>query len=472
MKPRFHARAGVNAGKNDSHNQIQRATDRDDGNRSDTGMRSRQRARFRHPMKPAARREAPATRDAQVLQSEHEDSGYYRALNLYTPGLLPPPAIPVHPVLSFASFRGGKSAPPSILDAGESRQVTSGRIAIAMALRQIGVHKGDEVLVPAYCCASMVDPVMWLGLKPVFYRVNEVLEVDHRDLRQRLSGKTRAVIAVHYFGFQQPLEALRELCDEWGLALIEDCAHAFFGRWGNTAPGSIGDYAIASPTKFFPVYDGGCLASSRHSLASVSLRGAGVKFPIKSTLNMLERSAQYRRLRPLSWLLRPAVRAKDWLWTRLKAMHDKPASSIGPASADGGFDFDPGWVDVAMSMPSVWLMRNLSHQRISEIRCSNYRLLVEAFTGVAGVRPLYAELPEGVVPYMFPLLVDQPERLFPRLKMDAVPIFRWERIHSDDCAVSVDYAERLFQLPCHQEMSRSDIQWLTSQVRKAVSRLG
>ncbi len=423
-------------------------------------------------MKPAARRDAPAADESPATAKDVNESGYYQALDLYTPGLLPAPAIPVHPVLSFASFRGGRGTTPSILDSGEVRLVTSGRIAIAMALQQIGAQPGDEVLLPAYCCSSMVDPVEWSGVTPVFYKITDDLQIDHRDLRMRLGAKTRAIVAVHFFGFPQPLERVRELCDEWNIALVEDCAHAFFGSWQGQSPGSVGDYAIASPTKFFPVYDGGCLASSRHSLSTVDLRRAGLKFPLKSLVNTLERSAQYRRLRPLSWALRPLVFAKDWLWTKVKAASSVQAASIGPASADGGFDFDPEWLSVAMSRPSAWLMRWLSHRRIERIRRDNYRRLVDAFSDVAGVTVLFPALPAGVVPYMFPLLVDQPERVFPRLKMGAVPIFRWERVHSDSCPVSVDFATRLFQLPCHQEMSDEDIEWLTAQVQAAVARLG
>ncbi|MEM9056544.1 MAG: aminotransferase class I/II-fold pyridoxal phosphate-dependent enzyme [Pseudomonadota bacterium] len=423
-------------------------------------------------MKPAAHREAPAPGEASDATGDQDESGYYRALDLYTPGLLPPAVVPVHPVLSFAGFFGGRSATQAIVDAGDARLVTSGRIAIAMALQRIGVAPGDEVLLPAYCCKSMVDPVRWAGLEPVFYRVTDELEIDHRDLRGRLSGKTRAIIAVHFFGFPQPLEQLRELCDEWRIALIEDCAHAFFGRWGAEAPGTVGDYAIASPTKFFPVYDGGCLVSSRHSLSTTPLRGAGVKFPLKALLNTLERSAEYRRLRPFGWLLKPVVSLKDWLWTRFKATGAAPSTAIGPASADGGFDFDPEWIDVAMSRPSALLMHTLSHGRVERRRRENYARLVRAFAAVDGVEVLWPSLPKGVVPYIFPLLVNQPERVFPRLKMGGVPIFRWELIHSDECTVSADYAQRLFQLPCHQEMSDGDIAWLTDQIKAAVARLG
>jgi hypothetical protein len=79
---------------------------------------------------------------------------------------------PVSPVLSWSSFfRRGGAPVPSILDAGQVRHVTSGRVAIAMALRAMQIGPGDKVLVPSYHCASMIEPVIWAGATPVFYKV-------------------------------------------------------------------------------------------------------------------------------------------------------------------------------------------------------------------------------------------------------------------------------------------------------------
>ena len=67
--------------------------------------------------------------------------------------------IPTQPVLSFGSFLGGARRVPSVLDAGNCRFVTSGRVAIALALKQMKIGAGDSVMVPAYHCASMIEPV-------------------------------------------------------------------------------------------------------------------------------------------------------------------------------------------------------------------------------------------------------------------------------------------------------------------------
>src|SRR5687767_14704924 len=67
------------------------------------------------------------------------------------PADYPRASVPVAPALSLASFLRASGPPvPSILDAGDVRFVTSGRVAIALALREMGVGPGDAVLVPSY----------------------------------------------------------------------------------------------------------------------------------------------------------------------------------------------------------------------------------------------------------------------------------------------------------------------------------
>ena len=135
------------------------------------------------------------------------------------------------------------------------RLASSGRVAIALALRHLGIRPGEQVLLPAYHCTAMVEPVQWASAAPVFYRIHPDTSVDLEHLQRLLTPLTRAVIVVHYFGFPQQLSSLRAFCDTHRLALIEDCAHAFFGEEAGRPLGSCGDYAIASAMKFFPIYE-------------------------------------------------------------------------------------------------------------------------------------------------------------------------------------------------------------------------
>jgi dTDP-4-amino-4,6-dideoxygalactose transaminase len=295
------------------------------------------------------------------------------------------------------------------------------------------------------------------------------LQIDLDDVSSKLDRGVRALLIVHYFGFPQDLPPLRKLCDEAGIALVEDCAHSFFGCFEGGPPGSMGDFAIASAMKFFPICDGGILVSKRHAIDGVQLRSAGSGFQLKSLLNACERSFGYSRLRPLNWLMVPPLYLKDRLWALAKK-RQLVRRDLAPGSSAGSYSFDPAWVDVRMSAASTWLLGKTSLGRIVSRRRDNYRRLAESFRGLSQCAPLFPELPEDVVPYVFPLVVHEPSETFRRVKTQGVPLFRWDELGPTECETSARYSETLFQIPCHQELSGKDLSWMISEIRKAFRR--
>jgi hypothetical protein len=386
------------------------------------------------------------------------------------------PRIPIAPVLSRATFGGGAHARPlSVLDAGQSRLVTSGRVAIALALREMGIGPGDEVLVPAYHSPSMVPPVLWRGAAPVFYKIRPDTSVDLADVAARLTPATRAIMVTSYFGFPQDLAAIRAFCDAHGLLMLEDCAHCFFGEHQGRPVGAWGDYAIASSMKFFPVYEGGCLVSARHSLANVALVSAGAGFEAKAALAALENSFTYGRLPLLRALLRIPMRLKDAAWGALKSRRSPaaPDAQLAPASSDSGFDFEPRWIDKRSARFSRVVMALASTGRIAALRRRHYLALEEAVRGLPGCRPLHASLPAGACPWQFPLLVDAPEAVFAALHAAGVPIVRfaeqrWPGMDPALCAASADLSRRVLAFPCHQELLAGELAWMAREIKQAL----
>ena len=281
-------------------------------------------------------------------------------------------AVPSVPVLSLAAFGKARAALPSLLDGADARMVTSGRVAIGLALRAFGLKAGDRVLVPAYHSPSMIPPVHWCGAEVVFYRVHLDTTPDLDDIAAKLDG-VKAIMATHFFGIPQDLAPLRALCDRHGIGLIEDCAHCFFGERAGVAVGSTGDYAIGSSMKFFPIYEGGCLVSRRHRL-DLRLQGAGAGFEAKAALNALEAAFAHGRLPVLRALLALPLRAKSALWNTLKARGTHggggaapapaPAPALAPSSSDSSFDFDPHWADKRSSWFSRMVLRRATRARI------------------------------------------------------------------------------------------------------------
>ena len=387
----------------------------------------------------------------------------------------PPPAIPLSPVLSTLSNNQKKdssSITQSILDTRHQLHVSSGRAGIALALEHAGVSAGDEVLIPAFHCESMVTPIRRAGAEPIFFKVNLDASIKLSDIEAKITPRTKAILATHYFGFPQNLAPLQKICEEYNLTLIEDCAHTFFGSFNGTSVGMWGDYAIASSMKFFPVYDGGMLVSHTRNLDTLQLNRPPSGFQLKALFNILERGLNYRRLGLLGKVLNLALFTKSLIWKGLKALSksNNPEISVGPSSADGGYGLDENWIHKSASWPSTKIIERTNLAQLVTARRKNYLTIQHALSGINGCRPLHESLPEGAVPLVCPIYIEQPQKHFAKLKHLGVPIWRFgeyldQQITKDLCANSIELSAHIFQFPCHQELTDSEIDWMIETIK-------
>lgn len=130
--------------------------------------------------------------------------------------------------------------------------VNSGTDALHLALLAAGVGAGDEVIVPGFTFFATAEAVTHAGAKPIFADIVEpTFNLDPGSARDRITPRTRAIIAVHLFGQCAPLDRLQQLCDDHGLALIEDCAQALGADYDGRRAGTWGAFGCVSfyPTK-------------------------------------------------------------------------------------------------------------------------------------------------------------------------------------------------------------------------------
>lgn len=384
--------------------------------------------------------------------------------------------IPRYPLLTWPHWHAARREDIGcVLDAAHVAYATSGRMATALALQSMGIGEGDEVLLPAYHCPTMVHPVRWTGATPRFYPLQPDLTPALEALRRQVGQRTRVVVAAHFFGFRVDLRPLRTLCDGLGLKLVEDCAHSLYGGSRQDPVGNLGDYAVSSLTKFFPVSDGGCLTSRLHPLDDVLLRSGGVGFEMRACSNALERSVAHGRLPGLSLPLRAVFLAKD---TMLK-MRRPWAAPQGPAAAappDRDLkhpDFDPAFVHTRMSRFSRLVTASSNHAHGIARRRAAYARMLGAFSGLPRCRPLRAVLPDGVVPYVFPLWLDEPEQPYQAMQRAGMPVMRWDQLSASagdvPCATSAACARHLIQIPCHQTMTDEETGRLIACVSQAIA---
>jgi len=384
--------------------------------------------------------------------------------------------IPRYPLLTWPTWRASQQRVDigCVLDAGHLAFTTNGRMAMVLALQRLGIGPGDEVLLPAYHCPSMVSPVNWTGACARFYKLQPDLTPDLEDLLQQVSPCTRVVVAAHFFGFPADLGALRRRCDELGLTLIEDCAHTVYGGSKDNPVGSLGDYAVASLMKFYPVTDGGCLCARQDRVDTIALRSGGAGFEARAPLNALERAVAFGRLPGLSSVLQALFSLKDsvreWLkrppGTKLTAHGAQAEDGVGPQ------DIDPAMVGTQMSLFSRLVVRcSGSGSNIARRRAA-YTDMLKAFSNMPGCHAVLPVLPEGVAPYVFPLWVDQPDAAWPQMQQTGLPVMRWDELSTDAgdvrCNVTSGFAHHLIQIPCHQGLTRRELSDLIAGVSSAI----
>jgi dTDP-4-amino-4,6-dideoxygalactose transaminase len=151
--------------------------------------------------------------------------------------------------------------------------VSSGTAALHLAYLAAGIGPGDEVIVPAFTFIATASAARYVGAEPVLCDVRgpQDFNIDPEDAARRISSRTRAIVAVHFCGYPAALAALRELCDEHGLLLIEDCAQAIGARLDDDGRqvGTVGELAAFSffSKKQLCVGEGGMVATADERLA-------------------------------------------------------------------------------------------------------------------------------------------------------------------------------------------------------------
>jgi dTDP-4-amino-4,6-dideoxygalactose transaminase len=376
-----------------------------------------------------------------------------------------------HPLPGWSMFGGPSTASPSVLETGDFLLTRSARSALALALETEGIGSRDRVLLPNYYCPTMPAPIESVGASPLFYPIRGDGSPDVDWLRAHFASDWKAVVGVHFFGLPTTLKCLRELCEERGLILVEDCAHAFFGRGDDLPVGSSGHYVIASLPKFFPVLEGGVLASRTRDLRRRKLPHGGLGAEGKAVWNLMEIAAAHRRLGGLNTIVGAISAARQ-----RKAPQDEGAA-YQEAEADDQVRrdalADPLLRPMSLRRVERLVVERVGRERIVSQRRRNYSKLAELFRDLRGLSPVFPQLPQGAVPYAFPIRCSEPAIVFKYLRERRLPVLRWNRYWPGaiDASSDVgrDWAHHVIQILCHQDLTEVDMQTISAHAVDAAS---
>lgn len=123
----------------------------------------------------------------------------------------------------------------------------SGTSAIHIALYELGIGKGDEVIIPALTFIATANPVLYVGATPVLVDVNrQTWNIDPQAIEEAITEQTKAVIPVHLYGNPCDMDQINHIAKKYDLLVIEDAAESLGAKYRGKYTGTLGDLGCIS----------------------------------------------------------------------------------------------------------------------------------------------------------------------------------------------------------------------------------
>ena len=190
----------------------------------------------------------------------------------------------------------------------------SGSLALEIALRACGVHPGDEVVIPAFCCSAVVAPIVAAGAVPVLADVGVELNLTAGTVAAVLTRNTKAIVVPHLFGNPAEIEAIVDMVRGQNIRVIDDAAQAFGATIGGKWVGTFGDVGVLSfgSEKVCFGLGGGALLAKHKDISSEAESLKLMKPRPAAALRMFLSTLVWRRWRRRTlWLRELLGRADD-----------------------------------------------------------------------------------------------------------------------------------------------------------------
>ena len=328
-----------------------------------------------------------------------------------------------------------------------------GQSALYQAFSALRTARGGRVLVPAYHCPTVIEPILRAGFAIDYYDVLPDLHRPARTFSELLTDAHAVLVVINYFGFEFDLSSLPERDTDNGLILVEDCCHSFLQGNGTDLSGTRGDIAIYSFKKLVPCYTGGAI---RYNRADVP------RTPAARRVSLPHQYAHARQV---------LVDSRDnCAWSLARAPEPAPPREplSGPITQPPlaeAYPFPEDCVDSTMPPLARRILARSDLRACASIRRAHYRTIAACLAEVeALVQPL-PDIDAQTCPWGYPLLLADRAATDYQLKNLGVPFFTFgEQLHPTLRAVVADFphaadlSRRLLFLATHQGLSTAQVE--------------
>jgi len=348
------------------------------------------------------------------------------------------------------------------------------RGAFYQLLRSLPANRGRIVLLPAFHCTALVEPVARAGFEAKFYRVRPDFSADLDDVREKMSSDVALLLAIHYFGFPAEMSPFLDLARRNKSYFVEDCAHSFLSRQEGSYVGHVGDFALFSYYKFAPSLTGGGLG--------INCADFGVTFPagvltlrdrVVIAKRLFERILENSPCHPLSRTLL-AVERK-----RVARKQSVQTSETPSQFVDDPYLFREDLALAGMPRLCQCVLELCHWEEMILARQRNYRLFGKLVRDTKVLRRVFPDLPDDVCPWAFPVLLEDRPSHEQSLRDLGIPLFTFgEILHpllqssQDDARKDAEYlSRRLMLLPVHSQLQEEDVRMFADALNRFTGEL-
>jgi len=325
----------------------------------------------------------------------------------------------------------------------------NGRASLRLIFRILGLTNGDEVLLPSYLYDGILSPFKERNLAIKFYKINADLTMDVSDIERKISENTKILFIIHYFGFPQPVDKLRELRESnSSCSIVEDLVQSMLSTRLDGTLGKFGDFSFDAYRKLLPTPDGSLLLVNK-PIEYVNWN----KWKDRQFEHFLHINSRYIAMNLKNLYLTTHLVPKTlhlWLFRHAeRLLVDYP-------------------ILAEMSRMSKRLLDKFDFEEAIVKRRENYQYLLNNWFSDSIV-PLFQDLPNSVCPLGFPILTQDRDHL--RRELIDSKIYcsvHWElpcEIDNDEFAVSWEISRRILMIPIDQRYGIGEMNYILNKIR-------
>lgn len=298
-----------------------------------------------------------------------------------------------------------------------------GRVSLYALLKAMGVKAGDEVIIPAFTCVVVPNPIIYLGAKPVYVDIDPVTyNVDVEKIEAAITDKTRVIICQNTFGLSSNIEKIIDIAKRHDLMTIEDCTHGYGGTYKGKPNGVFCDASFFSAqwNKPFSSGVGGFALINNPALLEPMKELEKEKLPVsfgqKFNLKLLYFVRRYL-LKPKTYF--PLVRLYRWMSKHGLVLGSSSGTEITSVTEPNGFFRDYSNVQAKEAL------KNLSTLDEMMLRRRRNAELYTAFLQENGLNYVLESLFENHGFLKYPLLVKSRDEFLLKAEKASIPMGDW-----------------------------------------------